>query len=44
MTNDMREGFEGADVVYPKAWGPVSMLAFPEEGKEHDHKSPERSR
>jgi len=33
MTNDMREGFEGADVVYPKAWCPVSMLSFPEEGK-----------
>jgi N-acetylornithine carbamoyltransferase len=38
MTNDMREGFEGADVVYPKAWCPISMLSFPDEGKISDPK------
>lgn len=32
MTNDMREGFEGADIVYPKAWCPVNMLTIPEMG------------
>lgn len=37
ITHDMKEAFEGADVVYPKAWCPVSMLSFPEEGKVSDH-------
>lgn len=33
ITDNMEEAFEGADVVYPKAWCPVDMLSFPEEGK-----------
>jgi len=33
ITDSMEEAFEGADVVYPKAWCPVDMLSFPEEGK-----------
>jgi len=29
ITNDFKEGFEGADVVYPKAWCPVSLFKAP---------------
>jgi ornithine carbamoyltransferase len=36
ISNNMKEAFEGADVVYPKAWCPVEMLSFPEEGKVAD--------
>lgn len=36
VCNDMKEAVKGANVVYPKAWCPVSMLSFPEEGKVSD--------
>ncbi|MDX9719719.1 MAG: knotted carbamoyltransferase YgeW [Myxococcota bacterium] len=26
LTHDMREAFEGADVVYPKSWGPFEVM------------------
>lgn len=26
ITNDMRAAFEGADVVYPKSWGPMDLM------------------
>lgn len=26
LTHDMDEAFEGADVVYPKSWGPLSLM------------------
>lgn len=48
ITHSMEEAFEGADVVYPKAWCPVSMLSFPEEGKfsnpEQAHKETEANK
>lgn len=36
VVHDMKEGFEGADIVYPKAWCPVPMLSFPEKGQISD--------
>jgi N-acetylornithine carbamoyltransferase len=39
-TNDMRAAFEGADVVYPKCWPSVELLAGP--GKEADWEAQDR--
>jgi ornithine carbamoyltransferase len=33
IVHDMREGFEDADVVYAKSWGPLLTTADPDEGK-----------
>ncbi|NLE76679.1 MAG: ornithine carbamoyltransferase [Chloroflexi bacterium] len=33
VTDDMDEAFRGADVVYPKSWGPLLTAASPDEGK-----------
>lgn len=33
IVHDMEEGFEDADVVYAKSWGPMMTTADPEEGK-----------
>ena len=33
IVHDMKEGFEDADVVYAKSWGPLMTTADPVEGK-----------
>lgn len=33
IVHDMKESFEGADVVYAKSWGPLLTTADPDEGK-----------
>lgn len=43
IVHDMKEGFEGADIVYPKAWCPVSMLSFPEIGQISDPKKAQQT-
>jgi ornithine carbamoyltransferase len=33
VVHDMEEGFEGADIVYAKSWGPLLTTTDPDEGK-----------
>ena len=33
VVDDMKEAFEGADIVYAKSWGPLVTTADPDEGK-----------
>lgn len=33
VVHDMEEGFDGADIVYAKSWGPLLTTRDPEEGK-----------
>jgi len=47
ITNDFNEGFKGADVVYPKAWGSTTCFNYfdPKTGKmikKQDHKEAKR--
>jgi len=34
VVHDMEEGFEGADIVYAKSWGPLMTTNDPDEGKQ----------
>ena len=38
ITNDFKDGFEGADVVYPKAWCPTTLFK-PPVGEDNSEKS-----
>jgi len=46
IIDNFDEGFEGAHVVYPKSWGPVSCFSYVDENgeiiKKHDHEKAEK--